>query len=417
MRAFPWIGGLIVGGLCVVGLPVRALEQPGAEGAAPTPDNPYTPPACVPGVPFADVTCTTGFDPWIEQFGADGITAGCGGGKYCPGTPVTRDQMAVFVEKAMHGTGTWSPGDLGSQNTGLGAQALLNNSPYAQNNTAVGYEALYTQSYANGNVGYFGANTAVGRWALYSNQPDGGNGNEDGTFNTALGHESLYWNSTGFANTAIGAGSLGLNSQGYINVGVGSQAGSVNQTGSYDTFVGAHADASSNDLTDATAVGSYAVVDASFHVRVGDAQVTQIGGQVAWSNLSDARHKQDIHDLDLGLDFVRALRPVSFTMKEGNGRTDMGFIAQDVEALLGDEYNVLGIGGDAERTLSLRYTDLIAPMVKAIQEQQATIESQQAELAARDARIGRLEEGLNELRAQVQALAGAARPGGGSAQP
>jgi hypothetical protein len=69
----------------------------------------YTPPACVPGVPFADITCTTGFDPWIEQFGLDGITSGCGGGNYCPGTPVTRNQMAVFIEKAMRGTGNWPP--------------------------------------------------------------------------------------------------------------------------------------------------------------------------------------------------------------------------------------------------------------------------------------------------------------------
>jgi hypothetical protein len=69
----------------------------------------YTPPTCVPGVPFSDITCTTGFDPWIEQFGLDGITAGCGGGKYCPGTPVTRDQMAVFIEHAMRGTSNWPP--------------------------------------------------------------------------------------------------------------------------------------------------------------------------------------------------------------------------------------------------------------------------------------------------------------------
>jgi hypothetical protein len=69
----------------------------------------YTPPTCVPGVPFADITCSTGFDPWIEQFGLDGITAGCGGGLYCPSSPVTRDQMAVFIEKAMRGTGNWPP--------------------------------------------------------------------------------------------------------------------------------------------------------------------------------------------------------------------------------------------------------------------------------------------------------------------
>ena len=72
-------------------------------------NGPYTPPTCVPGVPFSDITCTTGFDPWIEQFGLDGITAGCGGGLYCPGTPVTRDQMAVFIEKAMRGTANWPP--------------------------------------------------------------------------------------------------------------------------------------------------------------------------------------------------------------------------------------------------------------------------------------------------------------------
>ena len=69
--------------------------------------GPYTAPTCVPGVPFADITCTTGFDAWIEQFGRDGISTGCGGGDYCPGTPVTRDQMAVFIERAMRGTANW----------------------------------------------------------------------------------------------------------------------------------------------------------------------------------------------------------------------------------------------------------------------------------------------------------------------
>ncbi len=86
----------------IVAPPLRS-PQGGAAGA----HGPYTPPACVPGVPFADITCSTGFDPWIEQFGLDGITAGCGGGNYCPGSPVTRDQMAVFVEKAMRGTASW----------------------------------------------------------------------------------------------------------------------------------------------------------------------------------------------------------------------------------------------------------------------------------------------------------------------
>ena len=128
--------------------------------------------------------------------------------------------------------------------------------------------------------------------------------------------------------------------------------------------------------------------------------MTQIGGPVAWSNLSDVRAKTNIQDLDLGLDFVLALRPVSFTLKQGNGRTDLGFIAQDVETLLGDGYNVLGIGADMGRTLSLRYTDFIAPMVKAIQEQQAQIESQKTEIAALKTRLAE----VDELKAEVRIL-------------
>ena len=82
---------------------------PSSQGMSASTLSVYTPPACVPGVPFADVTCSTGLDPWIEQFGLDGITAGCGGGNYCPGSTVTRGQMAVFIEKAMRGAGNWPP--------------------------------------------------------------------------------------------------------------------------------------------------------------------------------------------------------------------------------------------------------------------------------------------------------------------
>jgi len=66
----------------------------------------FTPPACQ-GV-FADVPCSSSFAPWIEQFAAEGITGGCGGGSYCPTTPVRRDQMAVFLLKGKFGS-TFTP--------------------------------------------------------------------------------------------------------------------------------------------------------------------------------------------------------------------------------------------------------------------------------------------------------------------
>jgi hypothetical protein len=95
--------------IAVLSVPTTAQQVALENGLTASTQSVYAPPACVPGVPFADITCTTGFDPWIEQFGLDGITAGCGGGNYCPSTPVTRDQMAVFIEKSMRGTANWPP--------------------------------------------------------------------------------------------------------------------------------------------------------------------------------------------------------------------------------------------------------------------------------------------------------------------
>ena len=61
----------------------------------------YSPPACT-GV-FADVACPGGFAvDWIEQLAAEGITAGCGNGDYCPKQDVKRSQMAVFLSKTMN---------------------------------------------------------------------------------------------------------------------------------------------------------------------------------------------------------------------------------------------------------------------------------------------------------------------------
>jgi parallel beta-helix repeat protein len=68
----------------------------------------YVPPPCTPGV-FADVACPSTFADWIEALANEGITGGCGGGNYCPTSPVRRDQMAVFLLKAEHGSAYLPP--------------------------------------------------------------------------------------------------------------------------------------------------------------------------------------------------------------------------------------------------------------------------------------------------------------------
>jgi hypothetical protein len=67
----------------------------------------YTPPPCA-GT-FPDVPCPSTFANWIEALAAEGITGGCGGGNYCPQNPVRRDQMAVFLLKAEHGSSYLPP--------------------------------------------------------------------------------------------------------------------------------------------------------------------------------------------------------------------------------------------------------------------------------------------------------------------
>ncbi|MBI3161400.1 MAG: S-layer homology domain-containing protein [Chloroflexi bacterium] len=59
----------------------------------------YTPPPAT-GTVFGDVPTDSFAADWIEQLALEGITAGCGGGNYCPGFPVTRAEMAVFLVRA-----------------------------------------------------------------------------------------------------------------------------------------------------------------------------------------------------------------------------------------------------------------------------------------------------------------------------
>ncbi len=60
----------------------------------------YSPPACSSTL-FTDVPCPGAqFVNFINQLANEGITGGCGGGDYCPGSSVTRGQMAVFLVKA-----------------------------------------------------------------------------------------------------------------------------------------------------------------------------------------------------------------------------------------------------------------------------------------------------------------------------
>jgi hypothetical protein len=50
---------------------------------------------------FGDVPTTDFGFQYVEALAASGITGGCGGGHYCPDSPISRRQMAIFLAKAL----------------------------------------------------------------------------------------------------------------------------------------------------------------------------------------------------------------------------------------------------------------------------------------------------------------------------
>ncbi len=50
---------------------------------------------------FTDVPEGAFGENFINSLSYSGITSGCGGGNFCPDAPVTRGQMAVFIETAL----------------------------------------------------------------------------------------------------------------------------------------------------------------------------------------------------------------------------------------------------------------------------------------------------------------------------
>ncbi len=75
----------------------------------------YNPPASAQR--FTDVPPSHWAFYWIKQLAAEGITGSCGGGNYCPDIDVTRARMAIFLLKSEHGSGYMPPPATGTKFT------------------------------------------------------------------------------------------------------------------------------------------------------------------------------------------------------------------------------------------------------------------------------------------------------------
>ncbi|WP_315822247.1 tail fiber domain-containing protein [Paraflavitalea speifideaquila] len=323
----------------------------------------------------------------------------------------------------------------GSRNTAIGANALRV-SALAVDNTAVGYDALKSNTTGSVNVG-------LGSKAL--------NSNTTGEMNTALGVAAAVLNTTGNQNTAVGFLTLTQNSTGSYNTASGHAAlqtatgnGNTamgmaallnNNAGDYNTAIGYRANVPDQliPIVNATALGAHTIVDASNKVRIGNAAVTVIEGQVPFTTPSDGRFKFKIQDDVKGLDFILQLKPVTyqFDVKRFDNQYEQkegqvipasniiqtsydeaarirrsGFIAQEVEqAANASGYNFSGIikPRTEQDHYSLSYDAFVVPLVKAVQEQQKIIEKLQEINTNEQSRISRLEKQVEELLRQLKA--------------
>ena len=75
-------------------------------------------------VDFLDVPLENGFHEFVDAVARHGVTAGCGQGIFCPGTPVNRAQMAVFLLKAKLGAAHVPPPATGTMFLDVPADAF-----------------------------------------------------------------------------------------------------------------------------------------------------------------------------------------------------------------------------------------------------------------------------------------------------
>ena len=120
-------------------------------------------------------------------------------------------------------------------------------------------------------------------------------------------------------------------------------------------------------------------------------------------NSSDARLKEAVSSVGVGLGLVNDLNPVRYhRINNPESDIEMGLMAQEVEATLAK--HGLGNSGmvvqpDNKGYLYLRYNDLLAPMIKAIQELDDASEAKDEQIASLQQK---LESQQEELLAIVQ---------------
>jgi hypothetical protein len=143
-------------------------------------------------------------------------------------------------------------------------------------------------------------------------------------------------------------------------------------TGAQVSIVGS-ADTNAN-----LAMNVYSTTAAAYRFQVGWGG-TVYATSTSITAISDASLKENVRDLETGLDEVMALRPRRFDWKNGDGQDVAGFIAQEVESVLPDLVSDYKYNAE-ETKRGLKMGDMLPTLVKAIQELKAEVDSLRAQL-------------------------------------
>jgi len=274
-----------------------------------------------------------------------------------------------------------------------------------------------------------GQNTTTGDFNTFIGR-EVGNNNVDGMGNTFVGSSAGRYNIAGINNTYIGRGA-GRDANGNFNVFIGQGAG-ASETGNSKLYIDAENTSSpliygefdSNLVRingGGTGDGYYPFIVKNngnpsnarangIRVEAGQnsnnsgsrflACITPDGDEIGsirqngnstvnFDTNSDIRLKTNIQPTQFSLSDLLQIEVKDYDFKSELGRTRTGFIAQQ----LYEHYpEAVTVGGEDEKTdpWGVDYGKLTPLLVKAIQEQQATIEMQQASIEAQQAEINQL---------------------------
>jgi hypothetical protein len=288
-------------------------------------------------------------------------------------------------------------------------------------NSFLGYRAGYVTT-----TGSF--NTALGLQALTSNTSGAGN--------TGIGLNGLAQVTTGSNNIGIGySGGVGITT-GSNNIAIGYAASFYNTTGGNNIFIGTNADANASNYSNATAIGNGTTVTASNKMFIGNNSITHIQGQVAFTTYSDGRFKTDVTENVKGLEFINKLRPVTYKMNThalddfiiqnmpdslktirqagmdfapSMAIVHSGFIAQEVELAAqqtGFTSSIVSTPSNSQDPYALSYSELVVPLVKAVQELSKAVDSLQTQTEELTTTTPASASDLQALQAQVTQLQG-----------